>query len=110
MVNGLGGRMVGGRTEISDVKANEEVQELGRYSVDQYNQNQRQYSKGKNIGFVKFSEVVKAEKQVVSGIKYFLTVEAIKDDGSALKTFDAVVVVKPWANTKELLVFAPSTN
>ncbi|CBI17297.3 unnamed protein product, partial [Vitis vinifera] len=31
------GRMVGGRTEIKDVKTNKEVQQLGRFSVEEYN-------------------------------------------------------------------------
>ncbi|KAM7465684.1 hypothetical protein LguiB_013246 [Lonicera macranthoides] len=107
VVNGLGGK-VGGRTKIKDVKTNQEVQELGRFSVEQYNLGQRQRrSKGGSRG-LKFTEVVEAEKQVVSGIKYYLKVMAATSSGVP-KTFDAVVVVRALEHSKELLNFAPSS-
>lgn len=106
-VNGLGGK-VGGRTKIKDVKTNQEVQELGRYSVEQYNRGQRQRRSNGSSGGLRFTEVVEAEKQVVSGIKYYLKVEAATSSGVP-KTFDAVVVVKAWEHSKELLNFAPSS-
>ncbi|GFY92973.1 hypothetical protein Acr_08g0013690 [Actinidia rufa] len=88
------GGMVGGRTKVKDVKSNEEVQGLGKYSVEQYN---RQKKKS-NGGDLSFEAVLEAEKQVVSGIKYYLKISAATRDGVP-KTFDAVVVVKPWART-----------
>ncbi|KAM7461704.1 hypothetical protein LguiA_029825 [Lonicera macranthoides] len=105
VVNGLGGK-VGGRTKIKDVKTNQEVQELGRYSVEQYNLGQRQRRGNGGSGDLKFTEVVEAEKQVVSGIKYYLKVMTATSSGVP-KTFDAVVVVRPWEHSKELLNFAP---
>ncbi|KAF5942896.1 hypothetical protein HYC85_020538 [Camellia sinensis] len=39
-MRGYGG-MVGGRTKVKDVKSNKEVQEIGRYSVEQYNLQQK---------------------------------------------------------------------
>ncbi|GFZ01518.1 hypothetical protein Acr_15g0001270 [Actinidia rufa] len=98
------GGMVGGRTKVKDVKSNEEVQGLGKYSVEQYN---RQKKKS-NGGDLSFEAVLEAEKQVVSGIKYYLKISAATRDGVP-KTFDAVVVVKPWAHSKELLNFNPSS-
>nr|GMD98818.1 cysteine proteinase inhibitor B-like [Ipomoea batatas] len=105
-VNALG-RKVGGRTEIEDVKTNKEVQQLGRYCVEEYNKGLKQKKQGTGR-LLSFSEVVKAEKQVVNGIKYYLRISASTASGEA-NTFDAVVVVKPWAKSKELLSFAPAT-
>lgn len=109
---------VGAKTEISDVKTNEEVQELGRFSVEEYNRSlrrqrrQRQYkmmSIGDSIGGeLRFMEVVEAQTQVVSGLKYYLTISATQNGVS--KMFESEVVVKPWVRSKdpELLNFGPS--
>ncbi|KAL6970897.1 hypothetical protein U1Q18_030577 [Sarracenia purpurea var. burkii] len=104
---GSGGGMVGGRMKVEDVKTNKEVQELGRYSVKQYNRQQKEAAGGKNDGDLSFEAVVEAEKQVVNGIKYYLKITAATVDGVP-KTFDAVVVVKAWAHSKKLLNFNPS--
>lgn len=98
VVNGI----PGGRTKIKDVKTDKEVQELGSYSVDEYNKLQ----KG-GAGNLKFSKVVEAESQVVSGIKYYLKIEAVSKSGGS-KVYDAEVVVKSWMNSKQLLSFKPS--
>ncbi|XP_057499398.1 cysteine proteinase inhibitor B-like [Actinidia eriantha] len=95
------GGMVGGRTKVKDVKSNEEVQGLGKYSVEQYNR-----QKKSNDGDLRFEAVLEAEKQVISGIKYYLKISAASRDGVP-NTFHAVVVVKPWAHSKELLHFDP---
>ncbi|XVE81212.1 hypothetical protein DITRI_Ditri15bG0044600 [Diplodiscus trichospermus] len=106
VVNGYG-RMVGGRTQISDVKTNKEVQELGRFSVEEYNRRNGRFG-GKGGRELVFSEVVEAERQVVSGIKYYLKIEASQN--GLTRTFESVVVVKPWLRSKELLNFSPSTQ
>ncbi|XP_043721546.1 cysteine proteinase inhibitor B-like [Telopea speciosissima] len=115
MVDGYG--MPGGRKEVKDVKNNKEVQDLGSFSVNRYNKNQHHYQQGQGWstgkgkgadGPLEFKEVVKAQTQVVSGLKYYLTISA--SQGGVPKTFDAVVVVKPWIQSKQLLAFAPSTN
>ena len=67
----LANAIPGGRTKIKDVKNNQEVQELGRYCVEE--NNRKVGSNG-----LKFVEVVKAESQVVSGTKYYLTIKAIR--------------------------------
>lgn len=54
-VSGFRGR-VGGRTEVKDVKSNEQVQELGRFSVEEYNRMRRQSGHGN--GEVTFSQVI----------------------------------------------------
>ncbi|KAL4309083.1 hypothetical protein GQ457_01G023340 [Hibiscus cannabinus] len=95
--------MVGGRRQVTDVKTNKEVQELGRFAVEEYNRNHR-------IRQLVFSQVIEAETQVVSGIKYYLRIEAAENKLSNCKTFESVVVVKPWLRSKELLHFSPSTQ
>ncbi|KAK3031489.1 hypothetical protein RJ639_036003 [Escallonia herrerae] len=62
---------------------NREIQELGRYSVKEYNR-KRNSSYG-----LKFTEVVEAETQVVSGIKYYLKISTGAPTGVP-KIFEAV--------------------
>lgn len=107
-VNAAGGK-VGGWTEVKDVKNNEEVQELGRYCVREYNRVLQEKHREKGGGLLSFSEVVKAETQVVAGIKYYLKISATAS-GGARRIYNAVVVVKPWADSRELLDFAPSPD
>jgi hypothetical protein len=99
------GRKVGARTEVRDVEGNREVQELGRYSVDEHNRRQREEGdrEGESGGRLEFGRVVSAQRQVVAGLKYYLRVAAADD-----RVFDAVVVVKPWLQSRALLRFAPA--
>ncbi|KAF5752650.1 Cystatin [Tripterygium wilfordii] len=109
-VRGYRGQLVGGKSEVSDVKTNKEVQSLGRFSVEEYNRLQQQEEEKNGGGSRKliFTEVVEAQRQVVSGIKYYLKVLAMQNGET--KVFESVVVVKPWLHSKELLHFAPSTT
>ncbi|KAL2343486.1 hypothetical protein Fmac_004771 [Flemingia macrophylla] len=93
----------GGKTEIVDVKRNTEVQELGRFSVEEHNRR----LKGEEEA-AKFVEVVEAQKQVVSGIEYYMKIFATAQADGASRMFDSVVVVKPWLRSEQLLNFAPS--
>ncbi|KAF5199897.1 Cysteine proteinase inhibitor [Thalictrum thalictroides] len=104
--DGLGGGKLGGRTEIIDLKTNKEVQDLGKYSVDEYSLQHKGELGVK--GILNFVEVKEAQMQVVSGIKYYLKVNVIQNGMS--KIFDAVVVVRPWDRSKELVQFAPYAN
>lgn len=54
---------------------------------------------------LEFVRVVKVKEQVVSGIIYYITIEAI--DGGEKKLYEAKVWVKPWMKFKELLEFTP---
>ncbi|KAI3683414.1 hypothetical protein L1987_83917 [Smallanthus sonchifolius] len=103
----VAGGLLGGRTKIADVKTNKEVQEMGRYSVEEYNRLRRSTS-GNDDGDLTFSQVVEAEQQVVAGMKYYLKIEAFSKTGGDPKVFEAVVEVKPWLRSKQLLKFAPS--
>ncbi|XP_028767386.1 cysteine proteinase inhibitor 2-like [Neltuma alba] len=102
--------MVGEKTDMGDVRRNKEVQELGRFSVDEYNErvgvNGVLGGRKKKVEFMK---VVEAKKQVVVGTKYYLKIWAVDEKGR-YREFDSVVEVKPWLtqNAKQLLSFAPS--
>nr|DAD24209.1 TPA_asm: hypothetical protein HUJ06_025672 [Nelumbo nucifera] len=106
--------MVGGWTEVQDVGCNDEVQEVGRFSVDEFNRKQHQEAEARgqgsssNGGDLVFSEVVMAKQQVITGVKYYLYIEAFRDGFP--QRFDAVVAVKPWLQSKELLIFSPSSG
>lgn len=102
--HGYGG-MVGGRRPVEDVKTNKKVQELGRFSVAEYNRMQRKSYRSNGGGDIQFREVVEAQSQVVSGIKYYLKVSTVRNGSPLL--FDSQVVVKPWLRSKQLLNFAP---
>ncbi|KAK9087972.1 hypothetical protein Syun_030366 [Stephania yunnanensis] len=120
-----GWRKVGGRTRVRDVETNEEVQRLGRFSVEEHNRNvigvvkndaaaatplSLSSSSEEEEEVLEFRRVVAAERQVVSGIKYYLRIEAERSGGD-LRVFDAVVVVKPWVRPpKQLLHFSPSSS
>nr|GMC96780.1 cysteine proteinase inhibitor B-like [Ipomoea batatas]GMD81745.1 cysteine proteinase inhibitor B-like [Ipomoea batatas]GME18429.1 cysteine proteinase inhibitor B-like [Ipomoea batatas]GME18435.1 cysteine proteinase inhibitor B-like [Ipomoea batatas] len=55
-----------------------------------------------------FTEVIKAEKQVVAGEKYFLTIKATSEDGQT-KAYESEMWVKPGDETvHEMLNFAPA--
>ncbi|KAK1426359.1 hypothetical protein QVD17_15030 [Tagetes erecta] len=100
--------MVGARTKVLDVKSNNKIQEIGRYSVDEYNRLRHSKMTNADEG-LRFSQVVEAEKQVVSGMKYYLKIEALsKTSHGDPEVFEAVVVVKPWIRSKQLVKFAPS--
>ncbi|XP_031093370.1 cysteine proteinase inhibitor B-like [Ipomoea triloba] len=98
----------GGKTEVSDVKSNVEVQNLGRKSVMEYNKRLKVKENPENgAKRLIFTEVIKAEKQVVAGVKYYLTIKATTSDGTA-KTYDAEMWVKPNETVHEMLAFAPA--
>ncbi|XP_019182589.1 PREDICTED: cysteine proteinase inhibitor B-like isoform X2 [Ipomoea nil] len=103
----------GGKVEVPDVQKNGEVQQMGRYCVTEYNK--RMYatksprSGAKRLSRLSFSQVTKAEKQVVAGEKYYLTINAVDSDGGQMKTFEAELLLKPVQTTaKEMLAFSPA--
>eukprot|EP00262_Sarcandra_glabra_P006471 TRINITY_DN18797_c0_g1_i1.p1 TRINITY_DN18797_c0_g1~~TRINITY_DN18797_c0_g1_i1.p1 ORF type:complete len:140 (+),score=27.50 TRINITY_DN18797_c0_g1_i1:39-422(+) len=96
------GRKVGGWVKIKDVKTNKEVQDLGRFCVEEFNKDHNAQ--------IKFSEVIQAEMQVVSGIKYHLKIVTGATGNGNTNKYDAMVVVKAWLNSKELLSFTPASS
>ncbi|CAJ1938767.1 unnamed protein product [Sphenostylis stenocarpa] len=99
--------LLGGKTEVTDVKTNKEVQDLGHFSVEEHNRMMKQALKGM-AEEMKFVEVVEAQKQVVSGTKYYLKISATQTGRPVM--FDSVVVVQPGLGSKDLLSFAPSSR
>ncbi|KAJ0510861.1 putative Cystatin domain-containing protein [Helianthus annuus] len=98
--------MLGARTKVDHVKTNKMIQEIGRYSVEEYNRLPRSTT-ANGEGGLRFSRVVEAEQQVVSGMKYYMKIEALTKSGDP-KVFESVVVVKPWLRSKQLVKFGPS--
>nr|GMC96779.1 cysteine proteinase inhibitor B-like [Ipomoea batatas]GME18428.1 cysteine proteinase inhibitor B-like [Ipomoea batatas] len=85
----------GGKTEVSDVKTNAEVQNLGRKAVMEFNKRLNvKVNPENNAKRLVFTEVIKAEKQVVAGEKYFLTIKATSEDGQT-KTYESEIP-PPW--------------
>ncbi|KAJ0971892.1 hypothetical protein J5N97_019851 [Dioscorea zingiberensis] len=101
-------QIVGGRTDIKNVGSNKLVQSLGKFAVENYNRNQEK-NKAPPTTLLSFTHVVAAQSQVVAGTKYYLKIAA-EDSHHARKVFDAVVVVKPWLKSKELISFTPSAH
>lgn len=103
---------MGGRTEIKDVGTNKEVQSLGRFAVAEHNRHLRHGGGGAAGDPVPlqlaFTRVVAAQKQVVAGVAYYLKVIARDRAGGGDRPFDAVVVVKAWLKSKELVSLSPS--
>ncbi|KAJ6849449.1 putative cysteine proteinase inhibitor 4 [Iris pallida] len=106
------GGKVGGRTEIKDAATDEKVRSLGRFAVEEHNRSL--FLGGRREGTpsslrLSFDGVVAAQEQVVSGTEYFLRVAA-RDRAGVARTYDAVVLVKPWLNSQKLLSFALSDH
>ncbi|CAH2059847.1 unnamed protein product [Thlaspi arvense] len=107
--------VLGGKSDVANVRTNMEIQELGRYCVEQFNL-QEQSEQGNVASIAKtdtatlnplmFSRVVSAQKQVVAGTKFYLRIEVTQPDGSS-RMFDSVVVIQPWLHSKKLLGFTP---
>uniref|UniRef100_A0A0D9W3Q7 Cystatin domain-containing protein n=1 Tax=Leersia perrieri TaxID=77586 RepID=A0A0D9W3Q7_9ORYZ len=100
---------VGGRTEITDVGSNKAVQSLGKFAVAEHNRRLRLGRHDDPVPVkLAFGRVVAAQKQVVSGVAYYLKVVARDPHAAGERPFDAVVVVKAWVKSKELVSFTPS--
>ncbi|GMI96088.1 hypothetical protein HRI_003278100 [Hibiscus trionum] len=93
------GTILGG---ISDATADEGVQDLGKFAVDEYNK-----QKGNEGNPLEFSQVVQANKQIVAGTKYLLKIEA--SDKGEKKTFNSEVLIKP-TQEKEMLSFSATKH
>ncbi|OAY51238.1 hypothetical protein MANES_05G198500v8 [Manihot esculenta] len=98
----------GGISPVQDVKNNKEVQDLGRFCVEEFNRQLLQHSNGGGERLV-FSEVVDALEQVVAGVKYYLKIAAWSMENREMAIYDAQVVSAPWKyETGLLLSFQPS--
>lgn len=100
---------VGGQVDVSDPTHDKMVQELGRFSVDEYNKSLLGNSNGQDVVLLTFYEVVKARVRLVSGLEYYLTIAASDGMGN-VQTYDATVFFQPWTNTTQLLSFTLHTD
>lgn len=86
--------LVGGWTPLANV-GDPHVTEIAEFAVAEYNKQSKT-----NLKLVK---VVKGETQVVAGTNYRLALKAT--DGSATKTYQAIVWEKTWQNFRKLTSF-----
>ncbi|KAK4408341.1 Multicystatin [Sesamum angolense] len=77
------------------VEVTPEINDLGRFAVDEYNK--------KENTLLEFKEVYSAEKQLVNGFNYFLTLEAANEGKNNL--YEATVFVTWEDNAKQLTAF-----
>ncbi|XP_021612988.1 cysteine proteinase inhibitor B [Manihot esculenta] len=92
----------GGISPVQDVKNNKEVQDLGRFCVEEFNRQLLQHSNGGGERLV-FSEVVDALEQVVAGVKYYLKIAAWSMENREMAIYDAQV------NERRNLLETPKT-
>lgn len=99
---------LGAMMEIEDVEHNKEVQDLGKYSIQEYNKKLTSAKTSNKV--LSFVKVTSAVKQIVSGTKYYLKIEAVEN--GVKKMFESEVVVKPWVKKtpKTMLGFRRSTG
>ncbi|GKC80534.1 cystatin B [Tanacetum coccineum] len=86
--------LLGGVRNSTSANSNE-IDDLARFAVDQYNKQQNK--------ILKLARVVKAQEQVVAGTLHHLTLEV--DDAEDKKIYLAKIWVKPWENFKEMQDF-----
>ncbi|XP_031279419.1 cysteine proteinase inhibitor 12 [Pistacia vera] len=87
--------MPGALQESRGAENSVEIDELGRFAVQEHNKKQN--------AVLEFGRVVKAQEQVVAGTLHHLTIEAI--EAGKKKLYEAKVWVKPWMNFKDLQEF-----
>ncbi|KAJ4724522.1 Cysteine proteinase inhibitor [Melia azedarach] len=86
---------VGGLRDMQGTSNSLEIEDLGRFAVDQHNKKQN--------AMLQYGKVLTAKQQVVAGTMYHLTLEA--QDGDKKKVYEAKVWEKPWLKFKELTEF-----
>ncbi|KAK9069756.1 hypothetical protein SSX86_010150 [Deinandra increscens subsp. villosa] len=84
----------GGWNPIPDV-TNPTVVDIGKFAINEHNKQDR--------ASLKFGKIVKGEQQVVAGMNYNLTISAV--EGSADKSYVALVYDKPWEKIRQLVSF-----
>ena len=86
---------LGGITDVPGAANSVEIANLARFAVDDHNKKQN--------GVLEFVRVISAKQQVVSGILYYITLEA--KDGETKKVYKTKVWVREWLNPKEVQEF-----
>ncbi|XP_022732186.1 cysteine proteinase inhibitor-like [Durio zibethinus] len=86
---------LGGVSQVDGNENSQKMENLARFAVDEH--------KKKESTMLEFRKVLNVKQQVVSGIMYYITLEAM--DGDKLKIYEAKVWEKPWMNFKELQDF-----
>ncbi|GLU18981.1 hypothetical protein SLE2022_352540 [Rubroshorea leprosula] len=87
--------MPGGVKEVEGSANSVKIENLARFAVAEHNK--------KENSALEYKKVVNAKEQVVSGMMYYITLEAM--DGDKKKVYEAKVWEKPWLNFKEVQEF-----
>lgn len=93
------GKMLGGPKDVKGAENSAEVEELGRFAVDEHN------AKEDTTNSLSFVELVSASQQVVQGKLYTIIVKATSNGQAG--HYEAKVWTKPWENHKSLESFKP---
>ncbi|KAG8388896.1 hypothetical protein BUALT_Bualt02G0173000 [Buddleja alternifolia] len=91
----IGGMNSGGITPIPDAKHNPHIIDLARWAVDEYNKEHKTS--------LKFVKVDYAAQQVVSGMMYYITLEAA--NGGLMGVYEAKVWEQAWISSRKLVEF-----
>ncbi|XP_020205468.1 cystatin [Cajanus cajan] len=86
---------MGGISQVEGSQNSDTINSLARFAVDEHNK--------KENAVLEFVKVVNAKQQVVSGMVYYITLEA--KDGEKKNVYETKVWVKPWLDYKEILEF-----
>lgn len=84
----------GGAKEVTGAENNLELEELGRFAVEQHN------AKEDTATSLSFVRVVSAKQQIVQGKLYTITIEAVSEGQSG--HYEARVWLKPWEKHRSL--------
>eukprot|EP00249_Psilotum_nudum_P006411 c19733_g1_i1 orf=396-1103(-) len=91
------GTFPGGLKAVNSAENSVELDDLGKYAVDQYNSRQNSQ--------LTFVRVLSAQQQVVAGKMYYLIIET--QTAGETKFYKAKVWEKPWENFRSLESFEP---
>ncbi|KAG4924005.1 hypothetical protein GYH30_049571 [Glycine max] len=87
--------MIGGISQVEGSQNSATIDRLAHFAVDEHNK--------KENAVLEFVKVVNVKQQVVSGMLYYITLEA--KDGEKNKVYETKVWVKPWLDFKEIQEF-----
>ncbi|XP_021900904.1 cysteine proteinase inhibitor A-like [Carica papaya] len=89
------GPICGGVSEVEGNANSLEFQELARFAVNEHNR--------KENALLQFKRIVNVRQQVVGGMMYYITLEAL--EGHRTKVYEAKVWVQLWENSRSLEEF-----
>ncbi|XP_021901114.1 cysteine proteinase inhibitor A-like [Carica papaya] len=89
------GPLAGGVSNVEGNANSAEYENLARFAVDEHNR--------KENALLQFKKIVNVKQQVVAGVMYYITLEAL--DGHKTKIYEAKIWVQLWENSRSLEEF-----